>query len=199
MANLEEIGHALRVLRTSGAQEIVLLRCTSSYPAPDTAMHLATLPVLRSMTGCPVGLSDHSLGVVAPVVAVTLGACLIEKHFTLDRAAGGVDSHFSLEPAELAGLVDAVARAETMTGVPTFGAGLAEEGSIAFRRSLYVVEDIAPGEELTERNVRSIRPGYGLSPRHAEVVLGCRASRAVARGTPLQWDLIALRNGGGNG
>ncbi len=193
MANLEEIGHAVQTLRVAGATEVIVLRCTSSYPAPDAAMHLRTLPVLAAMTGCPVGLSDHSLGVVAPVVAVTLGACLIEKHFTLDRSAGGVDSHFSLEPAELKALVDAVKRAETMLGTPTFGPGLAEEGSIVFRRSLYVVENVAIGEAFTDRNVRSIRPGLGLSPRYTDVVLGRRAVRAVARGTPLDWDLIAPR------
>ena len=193
MANLEEIGHAVGTLRGAGATKVIILRCTSSYPAPDSAMHLSTIPVLASMTGCPVGLSDHSLGAVAPIVAVTLGACLIEKHVTLDRAAGGVDSHFSLEPAELAALVESVKRAQSMTGTPTFGPGLAEEGSIAFRRSLYVVENVAAGEALTDRNVRSIRPGFGLSPRYADVVIGRRATRAVTRGTPLDWDLIAPR------
>jgi N-acetylneuraminate synthase len=191
MANLEEIGHAVGVLKNAGVAEPVLLRCTSSYPAPDHAMHLRTIPVLAAATGCPVGLSDHSLGLVAPVVAVTLGAVMIEKHFTLDRAAGGVDSHFSLEPAELAELVTAVTRTEAMLGKPTFGSGLDEEGSTAFRRSLYVVADVAAGETFTERNVRSIRPGHGLSPRYADLVMGRRAARSIARGTPLGWDLCA--------
>jgi N-acetylneuraminate synthase len=128
---------------------------------------------------------------VAPVVAVTLGACMIEKHFTLDRAAGGVDSHFSLEPAELRELVSAVARAGVMVGSPSFGAGVAEAGSLAFRRSLYVVQDLEPGALLTSANVRSIRPGGGLAPRHLDLVLGRRAARAAPRGTPVTWDLIA--------
>jgi N-acetylneuraminate synthase len=194
MANLEEIGHALDILRSHDAGPIVVLRCTSSYPAPDEAMRLASLPALAAATGCPVGLSDHSLGIVAPIVAVTLGACLIEKHFTLDRDRGGVDSHFSLEPAELAELVRGIRRAEAMIGTPSFGPGLAEESSVTFRRSLYVVEDVDEGEALTERNVRSIRPGFGMSPRYAGVVLGRRVARAVARGTPLAWDLIAPRS-----
>jgi len=191
MANLEEIGHAVAVLRQAGAGDVVLLRCTSSYPAPDDAMHLATLGVLAAATGCPVGLSDHSLGVVAPVVAVTLGAVMIEKHFTLARADGGVDSHFSLEPAELAELVLAVRRAERMLGRPRFGPGSAEEGSVVFRRSLYVVEDLEAGEVIAARHVRSIRPGHGLAPRYRELVVGRRAARSAPRGTPVTWDLIA--------
>jgi N-acetylneuraminate synthase len=191
MASLEEIAHAVGVLRDAGAPGVVLLRCTSSYPAPDGAMHLATIPVLAAATGCPVGLSDHSLGTVAPVVAVTLGACLIEKHLTLDRAAGGVDSHFSVEPAELRELVIAVERAGAMLGAPSFGAGPAEAGSLALRRSLYVVQDLEPGALLTRANVRSIRPGAGLAPRFLDLVVGRRAARAAPRGTPLSWDLIA--------
>ena len=191
MANVEEIGHAVAILQAAGVIDLVVLRCTSSYPAPDAAMHLATLPVLASMTGCPVGLSDHSTGIVAPVVAVTLGAVMIEKHFTLDRTAGGVDSHFSVEPAELKQLVEAVAAAEAMVGKPTFGPGVAEEGSVVFRRSLYVVEDIGAGEPFTERNIRSIRPGHGLSPRYASIVLGRRAAVTVRQGTPLSWDVMA--------
>lgn len=191
MASLEEVAHAVGVLRAAGTRELVVLRCTSSYPAPDTAMHLATIPVLAQTLGCPIGLSDHSMGTVAPVVAVTLGACFIEKHFTLRRADGGVDSHFSLEPAELRSLVDDVRRAQEMRGEPRFGPGLAEEGSAVFRRSLYVVRDVAEGELLTSENVRSIRPGFGLSPRFLDMVLGRRAARGAARGTPLNWDLIA--------
>jgi len=153
-------------------------------------MHLATIPMLAELTACPVGLSDHSLGTAAPIVAVTLGACLVEKHFTLSRDDGGVDSHFSLEPAEFRGMVTEVRRAEAMLGSPTFGPGVAEEGNVIFRRSLYVVADIPVGGEFSSRNVRSIRPGLGLSPRYLELVLGRRASRAIARGTPLSWDLV---------
>ncbi|MGI8509604.1 MAG: pseudaminic acid synthase [Gemmatimonadaceae bacterium] len=191
MATLEEIAHAVAVLRAEGALELLVLKCTSSYPAPDMSMNLATLSRLAQVTECPVGLSDHSLGSTAAVVSVTLGACFVEKHFTLSRADGGVDSHFSLEPAEFRVLVDDVRRAEAMCGVPTFGRGISEEGSAVFRRSLYVVEDIAAGSPLTATNVRSIRPGFGMSPKHLDTVLGRRAVRDVARGTPLSWDAIS--------
>jgi pseudaminic acid synthase len=187
MANLEEILHAVAVARSAGAEHIVLLRCTSSYPAPDESMQLVTLPALAAATGCLVGLSDHSLGIVAAIVAASLGACVIEKHFTLSRADGGVDSHFSLEPQELKELVDGVRRAERMLGEARFGPGVAEEGSVAFRRSLYVVADVDAGETLTRDNVRSIRPGYGLSPKYLDLVIGRKATRAIERGTPLDW------------
>ena len=191
MASVEEVAHAIGVLREAGTGDLVLLKCTSSYPAPDGAMNLAGMAALATIGQCPVGLSDHSLGIVAPVVAVTLGASVIEKHFTLDRSAGGVDSHFSLEPAEFQAMAEAVGRAEAMIGSPRFGPGLAEEGSLTFRRSLYVVNDVAPGDLLTVDNIRSIRPGFGLSPRHASVVLGRRATRPAERGTPVTWELIA--------
>ena len=191
MANVEEIAHAIGILREAGCRDLVLLKCTSSYPAPDAGMNLAALSALATIGQCPVGLSDHSLGIVAPVVAVTLGASVIEKHFTLDRSAGGVDSHFSLEPAEFRAMADAVGRAETMIGGPAFGPGLAEEGNVTFRRSLYVVDDVAPGDLLTADNVRSIRPGFGLSPRHASVVIGRRAAHGAVRGTPVTWELLA--------
>jgi pseudaminic acid synthase len=187
MANLEEILHAVAVARSAGAEHIVLLRCTSSYPAPDDSMQLMTLPALSAATRCLVGLSDHSLGIVAAVVAASLGACVIEKHFTLSRSDGGVDSHFSLEPQEFRELVDNVRRAERMLGEARFGPGVAEEGSIAFRRSLYVVADVGAGEALTRDNVRSIRPGYGLSPKYLDLVIGRKATRAIERGTPLDW------------
>jgi pseudaminic acid synthase len=190
MATLEETAHAVATLRAAGCAEVILLRCTSSYPAPDASLMLATIPRMAAAFDCPVGLSDHSLGTTAPVVAVALGACLVEKHLTLRRADGGVDSHFSLEPDELRALVREVRRAEAMIGEAAFGPGVAEEGNIAFRRSLYVVEDVAEGGRFTERNVRSIRPGYGLSPRYMDVVLGKKATRRVTRGTPLSWSLL---------
>ena len=191
MANLEEIVHAIGVLREAGAKDLVVLRCTSSYPAPDEAMNLTAIPHLARLVDCPVGLSDHSLGTTAPVVAVSLGACFIEKHFTLSRADGGVDSHFSLEPDEFKHMVREVRRAEAMLGRPSFGPGVAEEGSVSFRRSLYVVKDIAEGELLSVDNVRSIRPGFGLSPRYLNIVLGRTARRSVPRGSPLSWDVIS--------
>lgn len=191
MASVEEIAHALTVLRSEGAPELLVLKCTSSYPAPDESMHLSTLSRLAQITECPVGLSDHSLGSTAAVVAVTLGACFVEKHFTLSRADGGVDSHFSLEPDEFRAMVQDVRRAEAMHGTPTFGPGVAEEGSAVFRRSLYVVENVAAGSPLTAKNVRSIRPGFGMSPKHLDTVLGRRATRDIDRGTPLSWDAIS--------
>jgi pseudaminic acid synthase len=191
MANLEEIIHARDVLQKAGASEIIFLRCTSSYPAADNSMLLSTIPVLEGIVGLPVGLSDHSMGTVAAVVAVSLGACVIEKHFTLSRADGGVDSHFSLEPREFAELVRDVRRAEAMLGEPGFGAGATEEGNIVFRRSLYAVQPIHEGERLTTKNVRAIRPGFGLSPRFADVVYRLRASRDIPLGTPLAWELLS--------
>ncbi len=190
MATRDEIMHAVDVLRGSGVADLVILKCTSSYPAPDAAMNLRSLPALAAETGCLVGLSDHSTGHLAPVVAVSLGACLVEKHFTLRRSDGGVDSHFSLEPAEFAELVREVRRTEAMLGRATFGPGVAEEGSIVFRRSLYVVEDVAEGQRFTAQSVRSIRPGYGLAPRFLDAVIGKTAARDIARGTPLSWPLV---------
>jgi N-acetylneuraminate synthase len=157
-------------------------------------MNLHSIPALAAETGCLVGLSDHSTGHLAPVVAVTMGACLVEKHFTLRRSDGGVDSHFSLEPAEFQELVREVRRTEALLGQATFGPGVAEEGSMVFRRSLYVVEDIAAGERFTARNVRSIRPGYGLGPRFLDAVVGKTAARDIARGTPLSWPLVEQRH-----
>lgn len=188
MANLEEIAHAKDVLNRAGSSDLIFLKCTSAYPAPDEGMRLSTIPLLRTVTGCPVGLSDHSSGATAPVVAVTMGACLIEKHFTLARADGGVDSHFSLEPAEFAELVRDVRRAEAMMGVPALGFGAAEEGNIVFRRSLYVVAPVTAGDRLSAANVRSIRPGFGLSPRYADIVFESRAHVDIPAGTPLTWE-----------
>jgi pseudaminic acid synthase len=191
MASLDEILHAVQVLRDGGARELLVLHCTSAYPAPDDAMRLGNIGRLAAAVGSPVGLSDHSMGIVAPVVAVSLGACFVEKHFTLRRADGGVDSEFSLEPAEFKELVHSVRRAEAMLRGEDFGRGVAESGSTVFRRSLYVVEDVAAGEVFTARNVRSIRPGYGLAPAYLDQVLGRRAARGIERGTPLAWDLLA--------
>lgn len=191
MASLAEITRAVEVARAAGAHEIVLLRCTSSYPAPDASMNLASLPSLAEITGCIVGLSDHSLGTVAPVVAVTLGARMIEKHLTLKRSDGGVDSHFSLEPAEFRSLVEDVRRAEAMIGEVRYGPGAAEAQSMPFRRSLYVVEDIRRGEPFTRDNLRSIRPGFGLAPQHLDVFIGRRAAIDIERGTPLTWEHLS--------
>jgi pseudaminic acid synthase len=190
MATLEEITHAVGILEGAGASEIALLHCTSSYPAPDNSMNLLAIPLLAETSGKVVGLSDHSLGIAAPIAAVALGARLIEKHFTLSRSDGGPDSHFSLEPAELAETIANVRRAALMLGTAGFGAGVAEEGSKIFRRSLYIVDDVREGDLLTDQNVRSIRPGFGLSTRYRDVIIGHRATRDIARGTPLSWEHI---------
>ena len=191
MASLAEISRAVDVVRAAGAKDIVLLRCTSSYPAPDDSMNLASLRSLAEATTCVVGLSDHSLGTVAPVVAVTLGARMIEKHLTLQRSDGGVDSHFSLEPHELRCLVEDVRRAEAMIGTVRYGPGVAEGQSMAFRRSLYVVADVRRGDRFTEDNVRSIRPGFGLAPQFRHVFIGRRAAADIERGTPLSWEHLS--------
>ncbi len=190
MATVEEIDLAVVTAREAGAAGIVLLRCNSGYPAPPAEMDLRTIPDMRARWGVPVGLSDHTLGSTAAIAAVALGACVLEKHVTLDRADGGPDSAFSLEPDELAGLVAAVREAEAALGEIRYGPAEREQASLAFRRSLFVVADVAEGEVLTEANVAAIRPGDGLAPRHLPAVLGRVARRAAPRGTPVDWDLI---------
>ena len=186
-ATLSEIDEAVRVLRQAGCRELVLLKCTSTYPASPATTNLRTIPVLAETFGCPVGLSDHTMGVGA---SVALGACVIEKHFTLRRADGGVDSAFSLEPEELKLLVDETTRAHQALGTVQLCVQASEEKSRIFKRSIYVARPIAEGEALTTENLRIIRPGDGLLPRHWDVVLGRRATRALAPGTPLTWDAL---------
>jgi pseudaminic acid synthase len=190
MASVEEIEEALRSAREAGATQIALLKCTSAYPAPAEEMNLRTIPELARRFEVPVGLSDHTMGIAAPVAAVALGACIIEKHLTLSRATPGPDSGFSLEPHEFKAMVEAVRTAEKALGEVHFGLSDKEEASRVFRRSLFVVEDVKRGEMFTAENVRSIRPGYGLHTRHLNQVLGKRAIRDIERGTPLSWDLV---------
>jgi pseudaminic acid synthase len=191
MGSLEEIDEAVRAFRGAGGTQLALLKCTSAYPSPAEEMNLRTIPHLSAAFGVPAGLSDHTLGIAVPVAAVALGACIIEKHFTLSRATPGPDSAFSLEPDEFKEMVEAVRAAEAALGRVNYTVSPKEEASRVFRRSLFIVEDLKAGEVLTERNVRCIRPGHGLHPRHLPVVLGRRAARAVPRGTPLAWDLVA--------
>jgi N-acetylneuraminate synthase len=153
-------------------------------------MNLRTIPHLAQAFGLPVGLSDHTLGIVAPIAAVTLGACIIEKHFTLSRTAPGPDSAFSLEPHEFKSMVDSVRMAEVVLGEVHYGLSPAEEKSRVFRRSLFVVQDVKAGEVFTPLNVRSIRPADGLHPRYLHEVLGSRAARNISRGTPLVWEMV---------
>jgi N-acetylneuraminate synthase len=188
MASETEIAEAVEVARRAGAGGIALLKCTSAYPSPAEEMHLRTIPWLAERFGVAVGLSDHTMGIEVPVAAVALGACIIEKHFTLSRAAGGPDSAFSLEPAEFRQIVEAVRKVEKSVGtVQLGGAGAQEARSRSFRRSLFVVKDVKAGEVLTDEHVRSIRPGHGLPPKYLGLVLGNRAARDLERGTPLAW------------
>jgi pseudaminic acid synthase len=191
MATVEEIEEALRSAREAGATQIALLKCTSAYPAPAEEMNLRTIPEMARRFGVPVGLSDHTMGIEAPVAAVALGACILEKHLTMSRSDPGPDSAFSLEPQEFKAMVDAVRIAEKALGEVQFGPSGKEEASRAFRRSLFVVQDVEQGEILTTANVRSIRPGHGLHPRHLKEVLGKRAARGIKRGTPLTWEIVA--------
>ncbi|MGA9546003.1 MAG: pseudaminic acid synthase [Candidatus Sulfotelmatobacter sp.] len=190
MASVEEIEEALQSAREAGATQIALLKCTSAYPAPAEEMNLRTIPEMARRFGVPVGLSDHTMGIAAPVAAVALGACIIEKHLTLSRATPGPDSAFSLDPHEFKAMVEAVRTAEKALGEAHFGVSEKEEASKVFRRSLFVVENVRQGEMFTEANVRSIRPGHGLHTRHLGEVLGKRAMRDIERGTPLSWDLV---------
>ena len=190
MASVEEIEEALQSAREAGATQIALLKCTSAYPAPAEEMNLRTIPEMARRFGVPVGLSDHTMGIAAPVAAVALGACIIEKHLTLSRATPGPDSAFSLDPHEFKAMVEAVRTAEKALGEAHFGVSEKEEASKVFRRSLFVVENVKQGEMFTEANVRSIRPGHGLHTRHLGEVLGKRAMRDIERGTPLSWDLV---------
>src|SRR5580698_2807603 len=190
MASVEEIEEALQTARDAGASQIALLKCTSAYPAPAEEMNLRTIPEMVRRFGVPVGLSDHTMGVAAPVAAIALGACIIEKHLTLSRAIPGPDSGFSLEPHEFKAMVDAVRTAEKALGEVHFGLSEKEESLRVFRRSLFVVQDVKRGETFTAANVRSIRPGHGLHTRHLNGVLGKRAVRDIERGTPLSWDLV---------
>ena len=190
MATVEEIEEALQSAREAGASQIALLKCTSAYPAPAEDMNLRTIPEMARRFGVPVGLSDHTMGIAAPVAAVALGACIIEKHLTLSRSTPGPDSAFSLEPQEFKAMVDAVRTTEKALGEVHFGLSAKEEASRVFRRSLFVVEDVGKGEVFTAANVRSIRPGHGLHTRHLPEILGRSAAREIKRGTPLSWEFI---------
>ena len=191
MATLEELTEAVNTIRRAGGQQLALLKCTSAYPAPPEEMNLRTIPSLAEFFNLPVGLSDHTLGIVAPVAAVSLGACIIEKHFTLSRAEPGPDSAFSLEPEEFKAMVESVRSAEKALGGVCYGVSPAEEKSRVFRRSLFVVEDMKAGDLFTPQNLRSIRPAGGLAPRYLDLILGFQAARDIKRGTPLVWDLVA--------
>ena len=190
MATLEEITEAVDTARAAGARGIVLLVCSSAYPSPPEAINLRRMEDLAQRFDVVAGFSDHTLGTTVPIAAVAAGAAVIEKHLCLSRSDPSPDSAFSLEPNEFRDMVEAVRTAEAALGEVRYGSIAAEAGSRGFRRSLFVVEDVKAGEAFTERNVRSIRPAHGLHTRYLDTVLGRRASRAIARGTPLSWDLV---------
>lgn len=190
MATVQEIADAVETIRSTGNEQIILLKCTSTYPATPETTNILTIPHLRELFGCEVGLSDHTMGIGVSVASVALGAVVIEKHFTIRREDGGVDSTFSMEPAELKALVIETERAWQAMGKINYGPTEKEKASLVFRRSLYVVEDIRAGDVITEKNVRSIRPGYGLPPKFFDLVMGKRVNQDVKRGTGLSWEML---------
>ncbi|MFO1385895.1 MAG: pseudaminic acid synthase [Chitinivorax sp.] len=191
MASIAELDETVRAARQAGCKELILLKCTSTYPATPENTNVRTVPHLRDLFNVQVGLSDHTMGVGASVAAVALGAVMVEKHFTLARADGGVDSTFSLEPEEMRQLVLETERAWQSLGRISYGASEAEKKSMVFRRSLYVVKDMQAGETFSAENVRAIRPGFGLPPKYLETVIGKHARTALKRGTALSWDIIS--------
>ena len=191
MATLDEISEAVQAARSAGSDQVALLKCTSAYPAKPAEMNLRTIPDMVRKFRVPVGLSDHTLGIAVPVAAVALGACIIEKHFTLSRNVPGPDSAFSLEPHEFRAMVDAIRTAEEALGEISYKVSEQEAKSRVFRRSLFVIRDVKKGELFTEENVRSIRPGHGLHPRNLREVIGRRAAQDIVRGTPLGWQLMS--------
>jgi N-acetylneuraminate synthase len=190
MASVAELDETVRAAREAGCRDLILLKCTSTYPATAENTNILTIPHLRELFNCEVGLSDHTMGVGVSVASVALGATVLEKHFTLRRSDGGVDSTFSMEPDEMAQLVVESERAWQSLGVVSYGATEKEKKSLTFRRSLYVVRDMKAGERLSLENVRAIRPGLGLPTKYFEVVLGKVVKRDVKRGTALGWDII---------
>ena len=190
MASIAEIDDAIRAANTAGCQDVILLKCTSTYPASAENTNIRTIPSMRETFGCEVGLSDHTMGLGAAIAATAVGATVIEKHFTLQRSDGGVDSAFSLEPHEFAQLRIETERAWQALGRVVYGGTEAEEKSRAFRRTLYIAKDLRAGDVLSAENVRIVRPGFGLAPKYYEIVIGKRVNRDIAAGTPLQWDAI---------
>jgi pseudaminic acid synthase len=190
MATVAEIDEAIRAIREEGNEQIILLKCTSTYPASPKDSNILTIPHMKELFQCEVGLSDHTLGIGVPIASVALGATVIEKHFTLSRSDGGVDADFSLEPHEMKMLVEETQRAWESLGKVSYGITEKEKSSLKFRRSLYITQDLNEGDILTEENVRSIRPGYGLSPKYIDKVIGKKVKRFVNRGTPVTWDIF---------
>jgi N-acetylneuraminate synthase len=190
MASVSEIDEAVYTVRAAGCEQFVLLKCTSTYPALPENSNVLTIPHMRELFGCEVGLSDHTMGVGAAVAAVAHGATVIEKHFTLNRADGGVDSAFSMEPEEMKALVIETERAWQSLGKVKYGPSEAEKESLTFRRSLYIAENMQKGDILNEKNMRIVRPGLGLPPKYYDILLGRKVSQDVKKGTAVGWNLI---------
>jgi pseudaminic acid synthase len=190
MADAEEIQEAIDAARQGGCKELAILHCVSGYPAPAEDYNLRTIPDMMERFGLVTGLSDHTLDNTTAIASVALGASIIEKHFTLNRSGGGPDDSFSLEPAELAQLCQGARTAWSALGRIDYGRKSSEQGNAKFRRSLYVVEDLLAGDILTEHNLKSIRPGFGLAPKHFEKLLGARVVHPVERGTAASWEMI---------
>ena len=190
MASISELDDLVRTAKENGCQDLTLLKCTSSYPATPEGTNLLTIPHMKELFKCNVGLSDHTLGIGAAVASVALGATVIEKHFTLSRADGGVDAAFSMEPAEMAQLVRECNTACEALGKVSYEMQEQEKKSVVFRRSLYIVEDMKAGDMITEKNMRSIRPGKGLSPKYYYTVQGKHVNRDISKGTYLEWNLL---------
>jgi pseudaminic acid synthase len=191
MATLPEIDEAVKVARLNGCSRLILLKCTSTYPASPVNTNIATIPDMRERFGCEVGLSDHTIGIGVAIGAIAVGASVVEKHFTLRRADGGVDSAFSIEPHELAALVAETERVWQALGEVTYGPTEKEKASLRYRRSIYVAKDIPAGGTLTRQNLRIVRPALGLAPKYFEIILGKQVRCEVSAGTPLSWDLLA--------
>ncbi|WP_426980554.1 pseudaminic acid synthase [Bacillus pseudomycoides] len=190
MATISELDETVKATRAAGCKDLILLKCTSTYPASPENTNIYTLPHMRDLFQCEVGLSDHTLGVGAAIASVAMGATVIEKHFTLSRADGGVDSTFSMEPDELKSLVIETERAWKALGKIYYGPTDKEKNSLKFRRSLYVAQDMKAGDLLTTENIKAIRPGYGLAPKYLPILLGKKVKKDIAKGTPVNWDLI---------
>lgn len=190
MASVADLDETVRTVKDKGNDQLILLKCTSTYPASPEQTNLMTIPHMRDLFGCEVGLSDHTQGIGVAIASVAFGATVIEKHFTLSRSDGGVDSAFSLEPKEMKQLVQESKRAWEALGHISYGASETEKDSMKFRRSIYTSENIKAGELLSPHNVRIIRPGYGLEPKHYDFLIGKRVNRDIPKGTPLNWDFF---------
>lgn len=190
MASIAEMDEMVQTIRDAGCEQFILLKCTSTYPATPENSNVLTIPHMRQLFKCEVGLSDHTMGIGASIAAVAHGATVIEKHFTLNRADGGVDSAFSLEPEEMKQLVVETDQAQKSLGKVTYGPTEVEKASLVFRRSLYIAEDMKKGDVLTEKNLRIVRPGLGLPPKYYDIFLGRKVSRDVKKGTAVNWTLI---------